>query len=81
MAKCVQLIAPILRGCCVSLCLIPSPKAEPLKLWLAEQGKRAIDETENLELAFDRAREIYKAKGYPDDWIGYREKSITVFLS
>lgn len=57
---------------------IPSPKAEPLKLWLAEQGKRAIDETENPELAFDRAREIYKAKGYPDDWIGYREKSITV---
>jgi hypothetical protein len=57
---------------------IPSPKAEPLKLWLAEQGKRAIDETENPELAFDRAREIYKAKGYPDDWIGYREKSISV---
>lgn len=57
---------------------VPSPKAEPLKLWLAEQGKRAIDEAENPELAFDRAREIYKAKGYPDDWIGYREKSITV---
>jgi prophage antirepressor-like protein len=57
---------------------VPSPKAEPLKLWLAEQGKRAIDETENPELAFDRAREIYKAKGYPDDWIGYREKSISV---
>ncbi|MBL7818916.1 MAG: Bro-N domain-containing protein [Saprospiraceae bacterium] len=57
---------------------IPSPKAEPLKLWLAEQGKRAIDEAEDPELSFDRAREIYKAKGYPDDWIGYREKSITV---
>lgn len=57
---------------------IPSPKAEPLKLWLAEQGKRAIDEAENPELSFERAREIYKTKGYPDDWIGYREKSISV---
>ena len=41
---------------------IPSPKAEPLKLWLAEQGKRAIDEAENPELSFERAREIYKTK-------------------
>ena len=57
---------------------VSSPKAEPLKLWLAEQGKRAIDEAENPELSFERAREIYKAKGYPADWIGYREKSITV---
>ncbi len=57
---------------------VPSPKAEPLKLWLAQMGKERIDETENPELAFDRAREIYKAKGYPDDWIGYREKSILI---
>ena len=57
---------------------VPSPKAEPLKLWLAQTGKERIDETENPELAFDRAREIYKAKGYPDDWIGYREKSILI---
>ena len=55
---------------------VPSPKAEPLKLWLAQVGKERIEETENPELAFERAREIYKAKGYPDDWIGYREKSI-----
>lgn len=55
---------------------VPSPKAEPLKLWLAQVGTERIQETENPELAFDRAREIYKAKGYPDDWIGYREKSI-----
>ena len=55
---------------------VPSPKAEPLKLWLAQVGKERIEETVNPELAFDHAREIYKAKGYPDDWIGYREKSI-----
>ena len=55
---------------------VPSPKAEPLKLWLAQVGTERILETENPELTFERAREIYKAKGYPDDWIGYREKSI-----
>ena len=48
---------------------VPSPKAEPLKLWLAEQGKRAIEETENPEIGFERLREIYKAKGYTDEWI------------
>ena len=57
---------------------VPSFKAEPLKLWLAQVGKERIEETENPELGFERARAIYKAKGYPDDWIGYREKSITV---
>ncbi len=57
---------------------VPSPNAEPLRLWLAQVGKERIDEAENPELAFDRAREIYKAKGYPDDWIGYREKSILI---
>ena len=57
---------------------VPSPKAEPLKLWLAQVGKERIEEVENPELAFDRVREIYKAKGYPDDWIVYREKSILI---
>ncbi len=55
---------------------VPSPKAEPLKLWLAQVGGERLQETENPELAFERAREIYRAKGYPEDWIGYREKSI-----
>ena len=55
---------------------VPSQKAEPLKLWLAQVGRERLQETENPELAFERAKEIYKAKGYPDDWIGYREKSI-----
>ncbi len=55
---------------------VPSPKAEPLKLWLAQVGKERIEELADPELAFGRAKEIYKVKGYPDDWIGYREKSI-----
>ena len=55
---------------------VPSFKAEPLKLWLAEQGKRTIDETENPELLSERQAEIYKAKGYPDEWIKRRLQSI-----
>ena len=57
---------------------IPSPKAEPLKLWLAEQGKRAIQETENPELLSQRQIELYKAKGYTDEWITRRMKTIEV---
>ncbi len=57
---------------------IPSPKAEPFKLWLAQVGADRIDEIENPELAADRARELYRAKGYPDDWIEMRLKSIEV---
>ncbi len=57
---------------------VPSPKAEPLKLWMAQTAVERIEETENPELSFERAREIYKAKGYPDDWIGFREKSIMI---
>jgi DNA-damage-inducible protein D len=55
---------------------VPSPKAEPLKLWLAEQGKRTIDETENPELLTQRQFDLYKAKGYPDEWIKRRMESI-----
>ena len=57
---------------------IPSPKAEPLKMWLAEQGKRAIDEAENPELLTQRQIELYKAKGYPDEWINERVKNIDI---
>ena len=57
---------------------IPSPKVEPFKLWLAQVGKERIDEIENPELAIERAREIYKAKGYPNDWIDNRLKSIEI---
>jgi DNA-damage-inducible protein D len=55
---------------------VPSPKAEPLKLWLAEQGKRTIDETENPELLTQRQIDLYKAKGYPEEWIKRRMESI-----
>ncbi len=55
---------------------VPSAKAEPLKMWLAEQGKRAIDEADNPELLTERQAELYKAKGYPDEWIKRRIQSI-----
>ena len=55
---------------------VPSPKVEPLKLWLAEQGKRAIDEAENPELLTERQAEMYRAKGYSEEWIGRRVQTI-----
>ena len=57
---------------------IPSPKAEPFKLWLAKVGYERIEETEDPELAFDRAMETYLAKGYSKEWINQRIKSIEV---
>ena len=55
---------------------VPSPKAEPLKLWLAQVGTERIQETENPELGFERMAELYKTKGYSDDWIDKRIESI-----
>jgi DNA-damage-inducible protein D len=57
---------------------VPSPKAEPLKLWLAQVGKQAIDETGNPELAIERAAELYRAKGYSNEWVANRLKTIEV---
>lgn len=57
---------------------IPSPKAEPFKLWLAKVGYERIEETEDPELAFDRAMETYLKKGYSEEWINQRLKSIEV---
>jgi DNA-damage-inducible protein D len=57
---------------------IPSPKAEPFKLWLAEVGSDRIKEIENPELAVDRVKEIYKAKGYPDEWVARRLQTIDI---
>ncbi len=57
---------------------IPSPKAEPFKLWLAKVGAERIEETEDPELAFERAMETYLAKGYSKEWINQRLKSIEV---
>lgn len=57
---------------------IPSPKAEPFKLWLAKVGSERLEEIENPELATQRTRELYKLKGYPDDWIEKRMRSIAI---
>ena len=57
---------------------IPSPKAEPFKLWLAKVGAERLEEIENPELASQRTRELYKLKGYPDDWIEKRMRSIAI---
>lgn len=55
---------------------IPSKKAEPIKLWLARLGKERIDEEYDPELTINRALETYKRKGYSDEWINQRLKSI-----
>jgi len=57
---------------------IPSPKAEPFKLWLAQVGSDRLDEIENPELATQRTRELYKLKGYSDEWIEKRMRSISI---
>ncbi len=57
---------------------IPSPKAEPFKRWLAKVGYERIQEIEDPELAAKRTRAIYKAKGYSDDWIEKRMRSIAI---
>ena len=57
---------------------IPSSKAEPFKRWLAKIGYERIQEIEDPELAAKRGRAIYKAKGYPDDWIEKRMRGIAV---
>ncbi|MGC2310927.1 MAG: BRO family protein [Candidatus Babeliaceae bacterium] len=57
---------------------IPSPKAEPFKLWLAKIAKERIDEIENPELGMDRVKSIYEKKGYNKGWIDKRMRGIAV---
>ena len=57
---------------------IPSPKAEPFKLWLAEVGRERIEETIDPELTIDRALETYLKKGYSREWINQRLQAIQV---
>ena len=57
---------------------IPSPNAEPFKMWLAQVGYERIEETEDPEKAFERAMETYLKKGYSPRWINQRLKSIEV---
>ncbi len=57
---------------------VPSKRAEPLKLWLAEVGHERIQEIENPELGQDRIKQYYELKGYPKDWIDKRLRGIAV---
>jgi len=57
---------------------IPSPKAEPFKLWLAKVGYERVQEIEDPELATKRTRALYKAKGYPEGWIEKRMRGIVI---
>ena len=57
---------------------IPSPKAEPFKMWLAEVGKERVDEIIDPELTIDRALQTYLQKGYSREWINQRLQAIQV---
>ena len=57
---------------------IPSKKAEPFKLWLAEVGKERIDETYDPEITINRALDTYRREGYSEEWINQRLKTIDV---
>jgi len=57
---------------------IPSPKAEPFKRWLAKVGYERVQEIENPELATQRTKALYKAKGYSDAWIEKRMRGIAI---
>jgi hypothetical protein len=57
---------------------IPSPKAEPFKLWLAKVGRERVDEIEDPEIGIDRLMETYLRKGYSASWVNQRLKSIEV---
>lgn len=57
---------------------VPSPKAEPFKLWIAQVARERIDEIEDPEIGIDRLMETYLKKGYSKEWINQRLKSIEV---
>ena len=57
---------------------IPSKKAEPFKQWLAQVGYERVEEIQNPELAQKRMKELYRAKGYSDDWIEKRVRGIAI---
>lgn len=57
---------------------IPSPKAEPFKLWLAQLGRERLEEIENPQLAQERMKFYYEQKGYPEEWIAARLRGMAV---
>jgi DNA-damage-inducible protein D len=57
---------------------VPSPNAEPIKLWLAQTGKERLEDIQDPEIGFERLTELYKAKGYDNEWIDSRLKTIGI---
>ena len=57
---------------------VPSPKAEPFKMWLAQLGKERLDEIADPEITIDRAFQSYLRKGYSEKWINQRIKTMEV---
>ena len=73
-----KVLAANIKGLCRIIQSIPSSKAEPFKLWLAQVGYDRIQEIENPELAQERMKELYEQKGYPKDWIDKRLRGIAI---
>ena len=73
-----KVLADNIKGLFRIIQSIPSSKAEPFKLWLAQVGYDRIQEIENPELAQERMKELYEQKGYPKDWIDKRLRGIAI---
>ena len=73
-----KVLAANIKGLFRIIQSIPSSKAEPFKLWLAQVGYDRIQELENPELAQERMKELYEQKGYPKDWIDKRLRGIAI---
>ena len=73
-----KVLAANIKGLFRIIQSIPSSKAEPFKLWLAQVGYDRIQEIENPELAQERMKELYEQKGYPKDWIDKRLRGIVI---
>lgn len=76
-----KVLAANIKGLFRIIQSIPSSKAEPFKLWLAQVGYDRIQEIENPELAQERMKELYEQKGYPKDWIDKRLRGIAIRLN
>lgn len=73
-----RILAANIKGLFRIIQSVPSPKAEPFKLWLAQVGYDRVQEIENPELAQERMKALYEQKGYPKDWIDKRLRGIAI---
>lgn len=73
-----RIMASDIKGLFRLIQSIPSPKAEPFKLWLSQVGYERVLEIENPELAQERMKVLYEQKGYPKDWIDKRIRGIAI---